>query len=172
MLKVASENDVVAQERAITRALGKCAELFDFLIEDTPTEAHSMLRYIHAHLFEQSLSVGCVRAACGMRNHNVTTKFRRSVGMGVWEYITARRLEAAASILSSQQVSIYLLAGAVGYSEESFSKAFKSAYGCSPGQYRIRRLGNNNQSDQECETVETKKGTTLTTFANAIGCDH
>jgi len=64
-------------------------------------------------------------------------RFNHLVGMPPMQYLKRWRLSMAARLLCNERSSIIRVAEAVGYeSEASFSRAFKSEYRVSPGQWR------------------------------------
>lgn len=64
-------------------------------------------------------------------------RFRELVGSSVMEYVTARRMHAAAGMLAASTQAMSAVANEVGYeSEISFNKAFRRWAGMPPGQYR------------------------------------
>ncbi|MBI5473733.1 MAG: helix-turn-helix transcriptional regulator, partial [Ignavibacteriae bacterium] len=128
--------DINTQQLNTLETLEKYTSHLDKDFDSSSIELKPILRYVHAHLFEKTLCVKTIRIACEVRNNNVTTRFRQATGMTICEYVAQRRLEVAACILSSLEVNIYVLAAAVGYTEEAFSKAFRRSYGCSPLWYR------------------------------------
>lgn len=127
--------DFLTQQDAIQKSFQGFVGQLDQNADAMPFEVQVILRYVHAHLFEPVLTAHAIKKACGLANNNVTTRFRRATGMGIWEYVANQRLAAAARVLSTQRVNIYLLAAAVGYTEEAFSKAFKNKYACTPLEY-------------------------------------
>lgn len=145
--------DPVAQERIINDALRGFVNVLDSRIDFFPIEVQTMLKYIHEHLFEETLTVEKVKESCRLRNNNITTKFWQNVGTGTREYIVSQRLKAAASILHATEVSMYQVAFAVGFTEEAFSKLFKKKYGCTPLNYRSAK-----KNGQEILTRENNKG--------------
>ena len=67
--------------------------------------------------------------------------FQNTIGMAPGKFLTQLRLQQAALLLNKTQKSVLVVALEVGYqSEAHFSKAFKTAYGMSPSQYRKRNL--------------------------------
>lgn len=141
----AFDTDPAVQEQIIRDALERFTNVLDSHLYMFPSEVQTMLRYIHEHLFEETLTVERVKGACGFKNNNITTKFLQTVGVGTREYIVSQRLKAAASILHTTEVSIYQVAFAVGLTEETFSKLFKKKYGCTPLNYRRERSKKNGQ---------------------------
>jgi AraC-like DNA-binding protein len=64
-------------------------------------------------------------------------RFNELVGMPPMQYLKRWRLATAARLLCNERSSLIRVAEAVGYeSEASFSRAFKSEYGVSPGLWR------------------------------------
>ncbi|HEV2845772.1 MAG TPA: AraC family transcriptional regulator [Thermoanaerobaculia bacterium] len=102
-----------------------------------PREVRDILDYIHAHLFEPGLNVNAVKVQCGIRNNNISTRFRHAVGLGIREYIEALRLDAADSLLRREELEIYLVAMAVGYDhQETFYRAFQRRFARTPSRGR------------------------------------
>jgi AraC family transcriptional regulator len=68
--------------------------------------------------------------------------FRGMVGESVMEYVRRLRLEQAALQLKHGRRQIVRIAFDAGYeAHESFTRAFRAMFGCSPSQYRRNRLG-------------------------------
>jgi AraC-like DNA-binding protein len=104
-------------------------------------EVWSMLSYVHENLFDPMLNVNAVKARCGIRNHNVATRFRGSIGMGVRDYIEWLRMQAALRLLVHHDLEVFLIGLAVGYSyQESFCRTFHRIFGCTPSEYRLRGM--------------------------------
>ena len=63
--------------------------------------------------------------------------FRENTGSSLSSYLTNRRLNAAAELLLTRNVSVKEVTYAVGYCHEpSFIRAFTKQFGCSPSDYR------------------------------------
>ena len=63
--------------------------------------------------------------------------FRRLYGLPVHTWVRQRRMERAAELLHTPELSLEGVAKAVGYSSVSqFIAAFRQQYGLTPGQYR------------------------------------
>ena len=102
-----------------------------------PVQVARALVYIHGHLFDPGLNAEAVRSGCGVRNHNLTTQFHRTVGVPLRTYIERLRLEVAAQLLHSLPTSAFWIAAAVGYeSYETFCRAFRRRYRASPREFR------------------------------------
>lgn len=137
------------EQEQSSRLRGKCdriaANLERFrlenqpLAEELPRDLREVLKYIHEHVFDPSLNVGTVKSRCGIRNNNVSTRFRHAIGLGIREYIETLRLRAAGHLLKNEELEVYLVAMAVGYSyHESFCRAFQRFFGCPPSEYAVR----------------------------------
>ena len=97
------------------------------------------MREIDEHLFESDLNVQRVRQRCGFHNHNVSSRFKQHIGVGIREYIELQRIEEAKRRLRESEEEIYLVASGVGYEYvETFSRAFLRVVGCTPGEYRAQ----------------------------------
>lgn len=67
-------------------------------------------------------------------------RFTHAVGAPPMQYLKKLRLALASRMLGQQRVYLSQVAGAVGYgSEAAFIRAFKSAYGVTPGEWRQRQ---------------------------------
>lgn len=116
------------------------ARLEQFLFEldgdgiDHSREIQNVLAYIHSNLFEPSLSVSALRRELGLRDHNLSTRFRQHVGLGIREYIETLRIRAAQPLLEGE-LQVYRVAQLVGYTHhESFCRAFRRVVGRAPSE--------------------------------------
>lgn len=83
-------------------------------------------------LFEMSKQVGYSPYYCSKRFHEIT-------GMTIKEYIAGRRLAKAALAIRDTDERLLDIAVSYGYSShEALTRAFVSAYGCTPSAYRKR----------------------------------
>ena len=144
-------NNIFTEKHIIENILKGYSKNLDSQIGFYPPDIRKMLKYIHNHLFENTLTINEVKNACQVRNNNITTKFRMLVGSGTREYVINQRLKAAETILREREVNIYLLANIIGYTEEAFSKLFKRVTGDSPLQYRekvLREMDKRNEKER------------------------
>jgi AraC-like DNA-binding protein len=96
-----------------------------------------VLECLQARLFEESLNVKTLRNDCGLRDHNVSCRFKCEVGISITEYIEGGRLRAALALLRSDSLGTPEIARSVGYAHlQSFHRAFVRRFGCTPGDVR------------------------------------
>ena len=93
-------------------------------------------RYMEEHLDEHITIPALSRRAC-LSATTVKEGFRRLYGLPVHTWLRQRRMERAAELLHTTELSLEGVAKAVGYSSVSqFIAAFRQQYGLTPGQYR------------------------------------
>lgn len=99
------------------------------------------LEYIELHLCDE-IKTGDVASACFCAKSTLEKLFRRVHDISVHEYIVRRRMMLAARQLSSQpERTILEIALEYGYStHESFSRAFKQIWNCTPSEFRTARF--------------------------------
>jgi AraC-like DNA-binding protein/mannose-6-phosphate isomerase-like protein (cupin superfamily) len=84
-----------------------------------------------------SWTVASLAAEVGMSRTLFGVRFRELVGESPIRYLARVRLSQAAGYLTTTNSTLYAIAQRTGYeSEASLSKAFKRAFGRSPGEYR------------------------------------
>ena len=95
------------------------------------------LVYIDLHL-EDKLCLEDIAAAAGMSPAYFSTVFRRVSRIGLWEYITSKRIDKAVRLMTAEDRSETMLeiAARCGYnSTANFNKAFKRRMGMTPSEY-------------------------------------
>ncbi len=90
--------------------------------------------YLKAHIFDEALHSCKLHRLCGISDTYFRKIFVSRFGMNPQEYITAKRLSHAKSVLESGDYdTVREIAQSVGYSDPLyFSKVFKKRYGISP----------------------------------------
>jgi transcriptional regulator GlxA family with amidase domain len=100
-----------------------------------PAIAQAVL-LLHGHP-DDPWTVADLARTVGMSRTLFTARFRELVGQTPIRYLTTVRLSRAAGYLVTTDANLSTIARRTGYdSEASLSKAFKRAYGRSPGDYR------------------------------------
>jgi len=96
------------------------------------------LRYINNNLSEE-LSVDALAGMCYLSRYYFMRRFKESTGYTVHNYISQKRLTAAAELLEGG-AGVTEAAIKVGFSEySSFLRSFKKVYGVTPSEYLLRR---------------------------------
>jgi AraC-like DNA-binding protein len=99
----------------------------------------SALRLISEKAAEGPVSVIELARVAGMSRSKFADLFHRTVGMPPHAYVTAMRLWMAQSALVGTQASVASIASLLGFSSpQYFSRAFRTATGLTPQEYRHR----------------------------------
>ena len=92
--------------------------------------------YIEARL-DQDIDLRAVSKAAGISHSHFQRMFKALTGETLKTYVRARRMANALDMLLSTDLRILDVAVAAGYeSQEAFARAFKTAFGTTPSQYR------------------------------------
>jgi AraC family transcriptional regulator of arabinose operon len=94
------------------------------------------------------VAIGELSQAVNLSPWRLCHLFKTEIGTPPLKYLKALRMERAKMLVSSTFLSIKQVMNTVGINDEShFVKDFRSAYGLTPGQYRIqffsRKIRNN-----------------------------
>ena len=86
---------------------------------------------------ERAWNIEEMAAAATVSRAQLMRLFKAQTGMSPYAFVNRIRLQQAAAMVKQGADSVLAIALAVGFgSETHFGKAFKKAYGISPGQYR------------------------------------
>jgi AraC-like DNA-binding protein len=89
---------------------------------------------------ERAWTLAALASEAGMSRTNFTQRFRHLVGESPMRYLGRVRMSRAAGYLTTTNLTLYAIAQSTGYDgEASLGKAFKRAFGQSPGEYRRDR---------------------------------
>lgn len=98
-----------------------------------------LLAYLERHLFDPQLNVNQLKRACEIRDNSIAILFHSQVGTSPKVFISERRLETAARLLSDSDLRVWQVGELVGYSGPGvFSKAFRRWAGLRPQSFRAR----------------------------------
>jgi two-component system response regulator YesN len=104
---------------------------------ELPREIRQILACIHEHLFSSGLNVQQLKRRCRIRDNNISSRFRRALGLTMKDYIESLRMEAAALLLRERRVGIFDVAQSIGYDNpQTFYRAFAKRFQCTPAAYR------------------------------------
>lgn len=96
--------------------------------------------YIKSHL-NQSLTLDRLARQVCLSPTSLTRKFRHQTTKSVTEYINDIRLEEAASLLQDTEWSINMVGHFVGLKPPRMRQLFQQIHGCSPTEFRQRKIG-------------------------------
>ncbi len=100
---------------------------------------HRIIDYIEAHLGED-LSLLTLAAEAGVSPAHLARAFKRAMGGSVHRYLLRRRVEWAAALLVSTELTIAEIALETGFSSQAhLTTAFRHQYGTTPAAYRRDR---------------------------------
>lgn len=109
---------------------------------DWPIDVRVFYAALAERLFDPDVTITDVRSTCGVRNHNISSRFRDNVGMSPLSFLRHHRMKFAHVLLTLQDarvtnIPLAYVAFAVGYqSHGGFSKAFKQHFGAPPSHLR------------------------------------
>jgi AraC family transcriptional regulator len=102
---------------------------------------HAVVEHIDRHL-DQKLDLDTLARVAHFSPFHFHRLFGALLGEALGDYLRRRRLETAAIRLHAQhRVPVLDIALGVGFgSAEAFTRAFRGRFGCSPTQWRMRKL--------------------------------
>lgn len=92
--------------------------------------------YVDLHLTEE-LTLSSLASLVGYTEYYLTRKFKREMGMSLWEYVNRKKVEMAKILLLDQTLTIQDVGSSLNFCSRSyFSEVFQKYAGCSPSAYR------------------------------------
>ncbi len=92
--------------------------------------------------FADNVGLSELAALAGVHPGHLTRMFRRHFGRSIGAYQRDVRLDWTARQLSACDDPLAAIAAAADFSDQShFTRAFRQAFGCTPGEYRTRAVG-------------------------------
>ena len=103
---------------------------------------HSIKDYIDQHPLEIKTIEDLIDKTRSQIGINLLHQgFRQVFGTRIKEYEIRKRLEAAASLLQKDELTMQQITAKCGYSSQSsFVRAFKDVHGITPGQWRSQHV--------------------------------
>ena len=93
--------------------------------------------YVREHRADRDLSLAGAAAQAGVTPGHLSALFRKRLGVTFTEYVTARRMELARTLLRDGGLTVEQAAWRSGFSDARyFSTLFKRTQGCTPTQFR------------------------------------
>ncbi|MFA0964385.1 ATP-binding protein [Roseivirga sp. BDSF3-8] len=100
-----------------------------------------MDRLIHHYIEDPQLSTQTLVQEMGISKSQLYRKLKALTGMSVNHYIRSLRLQKSCQLLIHQPLSLKEITFTCGFSSQSyFTRSFKEAYGCTPGEYRQQNV--------------------------------
>ena len=95
-----------------------------------------LVEYIEQHL-DEPISLGRLAGLCALSEYHFARMFRQSFGLPPHQYLLARRLTRARTLLRNGALPLGEIALLCGFSSAShFTHRFRQAMGATPGEYR------------------------------------
>lgn len=127
-------------QELIIICLRECAFLHGMpeQIHTTDRQIVAAARFISEH-YTEHIGAADIASAAGYSPNYLSRKFRKSVGIGIHEYLVFIRLQHAAFELVATDDSVTEIAFRCGFSDSNYFKdAFKKKYALTPRAYRKR----------------------------------
>lgn len=121
-----------------------CLPMLSASLENTTSDItlqKKMVSYIYQH-YKEPLSLEDIAAAGNVSRSKCCIIFKKYLQQSPIDFVNAYRLEVARNLLINTDYQISKIATACGFNHFSyFSKSFLKKYGCTPGKYRNRNMG-------------------------------
>jgi AraC-like DNA-binding protein len=102
-----------------------------------PMDVQIVFRAVMRRALDEGMTARQIVADCGLRSHDIYTRFRRHTGRGIRDLIVTLRMRLAKRLLEVSEAPVTQIAYAVGYgSPGGFSATFKRRVGRTPTAYR------------------------------------
>jgi len=141
--------------------LAELAREKDFMPdEETAAAAQSMDKIEHAALYiqehlTQPLTLEEIAQMAGMSRAYFSTLFKRTYGITLWDYIVAKRVQHAITLLGNREMTILDVALQSGFNNTAnFNRAFRKLTGRTPTAYQKEMLRVPDQYQQLMNTKE------------------
>ena len=127
-------------EDIVLQPLSVVERLSSSLFATNDKEVLMALRYIHAHL-DTKISVSDILDCVPISRRLLENRFKKMTGMTIYNYISAKRINRFAQLLLSTNDSVSDIAARLDECDtKSISRRFKEFKGCTPSEYRRKKL--------------------------------
>lgn len=138
LMDAPAAEQLAATFRAVT--LGLCDYYANAQADLGASRALRIADYIDRHYADPELSIDSLSAIFKISPSYLSRIFKREKGIGVLPYLQSKRIAQARVLLSSTQLRIRQIALQVGFfSDQTFTRTFKSLTGVTPSAYRAAR---------------------------------
>lgn len=135
-------------EETVDWIRGVCAEYIDFTENKEGLNRNEQLieiikEYINSNI-SNDISLDMLAESLYLSKSYISRLFKRESGMNFIDYVSQRRLEAAAELLTQKNMKVKDVCSKLGYNNPTyFIGKFKEYYGVTPKQYQKESKGNN-----------------------------
>ena len=127
-------------EDIVLRPLSVVERLSSSLFVTNDKEVLMALRYIHANI-DSKIYVSDILNCVPISRRLLENRFKKMTGMTIYNYISAKRIDRFAQLLLSSNDSISDIAAKLDECDtKSISRRFKELKGCTPSEYRRKKL--------------------------------
>ena len=132
--------DVRDDDRLTVQMLREyCAYVQRYSLRAYSPLVQKVINHINLNLGDD-LSIGRLADLCFISPGYLSTLFKRETGVTLVSYINSQRIDRAAHLLTSTQLSIAAIAEQVGITDVNyFTKLFKKAMHITPSRFRCNR---------------------------------
>jgi LacI family transcriptional regulator len=127
-------------EDIVLQPLSVVERLSSSLFVTNDKEVLMALRYIHANI-DSKIYVTDILNCIPISRRLLENRFKKMTGMTIYNYILAKRIDRFAQLLLSSNDSISDIAARLDECDtKSISRRFKDLKGCTPSEYRRRKM--------------------------------
>ena len=127
-------------EDIVLQPLSVVERLSSSLFATNDKEVLMALRYIHANV-DSKISVSDILNCVPISRRLLETRFKNMTGMTIYNYISLKRINRFAQLLLSTNDSVTDIAARLDECDtKSISRRFKELKGCTPSEYRRKKL--------------------------------
>jgi LacI family transcriptional regulator len=127
-------------EDIVLQPLSVVERLSSSLFVTNDKEVLMALRYIHANI-DSKIYVTDILNCIPISRRLLENRFKKMTGMTIYNYISAKRIDRFAQLLLSSNDSISDIAARLDECDtKSISRRFKDLKGCTPSEYRRRKM--------------------------------
>ena len=109
--------------------------------DEFDTQLKEVISYLEQNYKDKNINVAMVGDVFSVSPYYLSKKFKTTLGIGIMEYITAKRIDEAKSLILGTKNSVEKISEAVGFNSlNTFNRAFLKSEGITPGRFRAKYL--------------------------------